>query len=103
VPVNRLFIAILMLSVFGYGTVWAFDSHAVDLADHAHATENADPDDQAHDESGCDHCCHAGAHFTGLTSADYLFFPPASGSNNATIPAVYVTRATDPPLKPPQS
>lgn len=100
--VRRVIAAILMFSVLGYGTAWAFEWHSVDIADHAHATEYAYPAPQA-DHEGCDHCCHAGAHLVGLAQRSQPFSPNATAPRLANGAAVFVTRFTDPPLKPPQS
>lgn len=100
---KRLFIAVLILSVIGYGTAWAFDTHALDLSDHAQLSFDAGFSPLDHDDSDCDHCCHANAHFTGLASSGFRAFPSTSTSNDATALAVYLTRSPSPPFKPPQT
>jgi hypothetical protein len=101
-PVNRFLIAVLILSVIGYGTAWAFDTHAFDDSEHVHMSDDLGINTLDHDDGGCDHCCHAGAHLAGLTSLSYRDFPYTSGLKIATAPAVYLTRNTSPPFKPPQ-
>lgn len=101
--VDRLLVAVLILSIVGYGTAWSFDTHALDPSGHAHLSDDSGLNPQDHDDGGCDHCCHAGAHLAGLRSSDFRDFPSVSGLKNATASAVYLTRATSPPLKPPQA
>ena len=101
-PVSRFLIAVLILSVIGYGTAWAFDTHAFDDSEHVHMSDDLGVNTQDHDDGGCDHCCHSGAHFSGLTSSSYHGISSTSGLKNAAAPAVYLTRATSPPFKPPQ-
>lgn len=99
---RRVIAAILMFSVLGYGTAWAFEWHSVDIADHAYATEQADLGPQIN-SSGCDHCCHASAHLIGIAHWGQPISPLATAPRLANGIAVLVTRSIDPPLRPPQS
>ena len=98
----RVIAAFLVLSVLGYGTVWAFDWHSADMADHAHGTEHADPAVQA-DHEGCDHCCHAGAHLIGRARRREPMPHMATTSHLADAVTILISRSTDPPSKHPQS
>ena len=99
---RRFIVAILMFSVLGYGTAWAFEWHPVDVVDHAHAIEHADSGSAAGD-GGCDHCCHAGAHLIGLAQWGQPISPFGCKLLVANWTEIFVTRSTDPPIKPPQS
>jgi len=99
---RRVIAGILMFSILGYGTAWAFEWHSVDIGDHAQVTEHANPDHQA-DHEGCDHCCHAGAHLIGLAHRVYPISPAAAEPRLGNGVGIFITHSTDPPLKPPQS
>ncbi|HPE81785.1 MAG TPA: hypothetical protein PKZ35_17485 [Gammaproteobacteria bacterium] len=98
---RRLIAVVLMLSVFGYGTAWAFHWHSP-ASDAVHAQQVDTPD---HNDAGggCDHCCHASAHFVSLIHQVQPFVS-VPDVRRASLPArVYVRRSTAPPLKPPQA
>ncbi len=99
---RRVITAILMCSVLGYATAWAFEWHAVDIADHATSTDHADSGSQSNTD-GCDHCCHVGAHLIGFAQRGYPISPIGANPRRANRSAIFVTRSTDPPLRPPQS
>jgi len=99
---RHIIVAILMLFVLGYGTVWAFEGHEVDIAEHTHATPFDSQEPQA-DDDNCDHCCHAGAHLIGFVPHRHGASPISSNSILAKGMAIYLTRSTAPPIKPPQS
>ena len=102
---ERTIIAILILSLTGLSTAWAFDAHAADVLMHEHAEEHPGSD-ASQDEAmhGCDHHCHAGAHLIGLG-----YMPRAVSEGNcfvirlASPASILISRSTAPPLKPPQS
>jgi hypothetical protein len=99
---RRLIAFVLILSVFGYGTAWAFHWHAPAVSDAAHA-EQADATGH-NDAGGCDHCCHASAHFTGLTHRPLQLFVSVTGQQRVRPNlAAYIKREAAPPLKPPQT
>ena len=99
---RRLIAVVLILSVFGYGTAWAFHLHAPAVSDAAH-TQQADAATH-NDAGGCDHCCHASAHFAGLTNhpLQLLVSVPHLQLVRPNT-AAYIKRETAPPLKPPQA
>ena len=99
---RRIIASMLVFALLGYGTGWAFSGHAVDLGDHALGIAHVDPQEPI-GEGGCDHCCHATAHMTGMPSPILSFrhaepecFRHAAGRTAARL-------ASAPPLKPPRS
>jgi hypothetical protein len=98
---RRVIAAILILTVLGYGTAWAFDWHAMDAAEHIHASEHADTD--SHADDGCDHCCHAGVHLLGFSRPVHDISSSVSDSHLKDDGVIFVSRSTDPLLKPPQT
>jgi hypothetical protein len=99
---RRLIVAIVVFSVLGYGTAWAFHGHAVKPADHFYTTEHDKSGPQT-DQENCDHCCHVSAHVIGLVQQGPFISFPATEVHLSQGTSVYVTRSTAPPLKPPQS
>jgi len=75
-PLMRRLLALwLLVSLLGYGSLWAMDLHGGDAASHQSATHLADvtdaastelPADQAV-EPPCDHCCHGISHLLALS------------------------------------
>ena len=99
---RRLIVILLIASILGYGTAWAFDGHSHDSSDHVHVMDQDHLDHQV-DEDQCDHCCHASAHFLGFTSESNPQLPVASNAFLLTSTEAYIACATDPPIKPPQT
>ena len=99
---RHIIVAILMLFVLGYGTAWAFEGHEIDIAEHTHATPFDSQEPHA-DNDDCDHCCHAGAHLIGFVQQRHGASPVSSQSTVDKITAIFLTRATAPPIKPPRS
>ena len=98
---RRFITLLLVVTLLGYGTSWAFSGHVLEDVDHAadihgHSQEMVD-------ESDCDHCCHAAAHMTGLTPPlpelarlDNEILRPSPGR-------LALTHCASPPRKPPRS
>ena len=100
---RSLILGWLIICIFGYGSVWAFDSHAGTPEQHeSHVSTQynlADGDDH----SSCDHCCHAASHMTGLWSGQAMAYVQAA---NKVVPfnhPSYHFLPTDPPDHPPRS
>lgn len=101
-PLRRIVAILLVLSNLGFGTAWAFDWHEPNPSGHAHVVEAEDFGSHLDDDE-CDHCCHALAHMLGITSDNTLVLPKLNSSQLVEYSSAQVSRATDPPLKPPQS
>ena len=93
---RRVITAILMYSVLGYATAWAFEWHAVDIAHHAAPTDHADWSSQS-DAEDCDHCCHVGAHLIGFAQRGCPISPIGANHRRANRSAIFVTPSTEPP------
>ena len=66
---RKFIIICLVISTFGYGVAWAFDAHSGILETQAHQANSEIPASGDHDDSNCDHCCHASAHFLGIAAS----------------------------------
>jgi hypothetical protein len=103
---ERTIIAILILSLTGLSTAWAFDAHAADSVMHEHPAGHSEPDASADGEMqhGCDHYCHAGAHLIGLGYMPHALYEGTGLVTMMASPAsILISRSTAPPLRPPQS
>ena len=98
---QRLVLSLIIVSLCGYGTAWAYSGHSGDIA--AHFSVEIDDDDHgALGDEGCDHCCHAGSHLTGLVYiVPGLINRPADGYCGSDNSAV-LTLNQPPPFKPPR-
>ena len=98
---RRIIALLLILSLCGYGAAWAYAGHTDDGSDHF-AGEIGGHDHDAPGEEGCDHCCHAGSHMTGL-----VYVIPALSHCSTDVYAIsdtpsLATLAQTPPVKPPR-
>jgi len=104
---KRFIAAVIILSLVGLATAWAFDSHAADSATHgqlsgAPNTEHH-PDGDA-DDHGHDHCGHTGAHLVGLSNASRVFSAMVHSTLKPLPPSdLFINRTIAPPFKPPRS
>jgi len=60
---------LLMICMIGYGSAWAFESHAVEMDEVDSVITLIDKqsvDQHVSDNDACDHCCHAFAHMLAL-------------------------------------
>ena len=99
---RRIISSILVFAVLGYGTGWAFSGHALEIADHT-AVSVHENSQAAPDEDGCDHCCHAAAHMTGMAPPIQAFRHPGADSFRLASGCTAATLTSAPPLKPPRS
>ena len=118
--IRRLLALWLLVSLVGYGSLWAMDLHAVDVADHhpgQQSAEIADGDslvadgastDLAADQalepacaSACDHCCHGMSHLIGLfgNGLSTAYSPDTRSADPRPVPLT--SRALSPDLRPP--
>ena len=100
---RRLIASILGITVLGYGISWAFAGHALGDADRAAAGGVHEHSQTALDESGCDHCCHASAHMTGLAPPLLKLSRRNADSFRLVRGCTVATLFSAPPLKPPRS
>jgi hypothetical protein len=92
----------VVLSILGYGSSWAFAGHAVDPAEHAVAGVVADQPIGS-EESACDHCCHAAAHMVGLAPAPLTPYRKQPDSFRVACGDTLILIPSAPPLKPPRA
>ena len=114
--IRRLLALWLLVSLVGYGSLWAMDLHAADVADHhsgQQSAEIADGDSRVGDgastdltadqalESACDHGCHGMSHLIGLFSSGLstAYSPDAQAADPPPVPLI--SRALSPDLRPP--
>ncbi|MCG7872284.1 MAG: hypothetical protein N0C81_00930 [Candidatus Thiodiazotropha lotti] len=102
----RKFIAvIIVLSLGGLSTAWAYDTHIVDPIDHQHTLAQTDTG-LAHDEADHDddHCCHLGIHLIGIRNVSHPVIKITQSMLQTRLsPNLFVSLTTAPPLRPPQS
>ena len=99
---RRLLTILVVLSMLGYGSAWAFDTHAFNLAGDT-AIGAHDQAGAALDETGCDHCCHASAHLVGLVSSRPQLAPLRRDRFRLASGFLLSHAFFAPPLKPPRS
>lgn len=99
---QRLIASILVVTILGYGTSWAFAGHALEDADHAAGGMHAQTQ-SALDDNDCDHCCHATAHMTGLAPSLPKVRRPDAGVFRLSPGFAVATLFSAPPLQPPRS
>lgn len=106
---QRLVASILVITLFGYSTAWAFAGHASALdgevapVTHAHAPHAAEHDDLTDGASDGDHCGHAAAHMTALSPTRHPNFSPQVERFELALTLAASTIADSPPAKPPRS
>jgi len=87
---KKFIIICLVISTFGYGMVWAFDGHwdaqqAQDDVSFGHQAHGDTPAAGDHNDSSCDHCCHASAHLVGIAATG----PEVLSAKTGSICSVY--------------
>lgn len=88
--------------MLGFSSAWAFDWHGPHADERAHVITQDDAGPHF-DGDACDDCCHSLVHLLGLTNdKPTIMFGPGN-IDHLILVSAYNTRATDPPLKPPQS
>ena len=100
---RRMISLVLVVSLIGWGTSWAYSGHVLDDVDHPSlgVHEHTQP---AEEETACDHCCHMSAHMTGVVTPrlpSLAVRPVDIYSLDAR--RVIDTRYLSPLLKPPRS
>jgi hypothetical protein len=99
---QRFISFILVFSLIGYGTTWAFDGRAFERAAHAKSGMHGQSE-LGDDGSQCDHCCHAAAHMLGIYSPLPTLIRPQPDSFHMAVDRLAATLAHAPPIKPPRS
>lgn len=100
---RALILGWLIICTFGYGSVWAFDSHIDVPGQHeSHVDAQNNLTDSA-DHPPCDHCCHAASHMTGLWSGQAMAYVQGANTVVSFNHAPYYFLPTDPPDHPPRS
>ena len=94
----------LITCILGYGSVWAFEHHLDEAAEHHGTvgdTDHAPKGDAAH--PACDHCCHAAAHIMALCPASIETVHAVTGTGYTPYRHGAFFRPTAPPDRPPRS
>lgn len=102
--VKRILLMWLITCTLGYGSVWAFDGHADETAEHHMVVGDAGQiPDTDKDHPACDHCCHASAHIIALCPASVGAFHAVTGTGFTPYQQRVFFRSTAPPDRPPRS
>ncbi|MCF6282916.1 MAG: hypothetical protein L3J28_12045 [Candidatus Polarisedimenticolaceae bacterium] len=104
--IHRLIITWLVISILGYGMVFAADTHfgesPIDQVAVLDDTHNI-PSDDPHDLSANDHCSHGSFHLLGL---NFTPAKPSACSTHSTKSAYFVSWNSfldSPPARPPKA
>lgn len=101
--IKRLLMMCLIICTAGYGSVWAFEGHIDEAAEHqAIADHSSHMPGGDGDQSSCDHCCHASAHITALLPSQTGNISPVAGNNHTPYRHTLFFNTTTPPERPPQ-
>lgn len=94
----------LIISILGYGSAWAFDSHPDETAGHQRAaTDISQATDGDEDHPACDHCCHISAHTIALSPYQTGMSHPGTCTGHTPYRETLSSLATTPPEHPPRS
>ena len=117
--IRRLLALWLLVSLVGYGSLWAMDLHGAGVADHHSGQQSAgiaDGDSRVGDgasmeltadqalesacASACDHCCHGMSHLIGLfgSGLSTAYSPDTRAADPPSVPLI--SRALSPDLRP---
>jgi len=100
---RRFLIVLLMLSHLAYGAVVVADGHWLDGGDQAHALTAGQGADQHGGDLGCDHCCHAASHLTGLPSGSLSLAPASASVMPLAASSDFESLPPAPALRPPRA
>lgn len=101
---RRFIASLLVFAMLGLAGGWAFAGHGPALVDHDAHSFGAHGDQHGSGDAGdCDHCCHAGAHLVGLTSAVAVGLHPRKEAFHLPTLRSLAIRGVPPPLKPPRA
>ena len=93
----------LILCTVGYGSVWAWDGHVDEAAEHHMVGDAGHAPDADEDNPACDHCCHASAHIMALCPVTIGTSAPSIGAANTPYLNIALLHFTAPPDQPPRS
>jgi hypothetical protein len=100
---RRFFIVLLMLSHLAYGAVVVADGHWLDGGDPAHELTATQGADEHGGDLGCDHCCHAASHLTGLPSSPLSLAPASATVLTLATSSDFESLPPIPALRPPRA
>jgi hypothetical protein len=101
---KRLLMIWLMLCTLGYGSVWAWDGHVNEAAEHHMVVSDADHASDADKEHPtCDHCCHASAHIMALCTETFGLIQGHIATGYTPYQQSIFFHSTAPPDQPPRS
>jgi len=101
---KRLLMIWLIISTLGYGSVWAFDDHLNEAAEHQGVIGDVDyAPDEDEGQSPCDHCCHASVHVMALLSYQSGPVYQSDSADYAPYQHTVPFHTLSPPDRPPRS
>ncbi len=111
---RRLVALWLLVSLLGYGSVWAVDLHESDADSQAIsvsmvADTNADIDadtgttDEHAVDTCCTHCCHGLSHLIAISTAHGHDFSPRPETKSGSDAVAFRSRTQTPDLRPPRA
>jgi len=111
---RRLVALWLLVSLLGYGSVWAVDLHEADADLHAISVSMAadsgtdahpgtDPADEQAVDSCCTHCCHGLSHLIAISTAPGHDFSPRLETQPGSDAVAFRSRSQSPDLRPPRA
>ena len=92
-------VLLVLVSHLGYGFSVFADGHGAAACDEPSLAASGD----AHGEGGCDHCCHAAAHFVGIIP-EHAFTKPVAvdAGTRARDVRHWLSITRPPPTRPPR-
>jgi hypothetical protein len=106
---RRLVALWLLVSLLGYGLVWAMDLHESDaniqavsmLTANAGIDAGTDPVDEHAVDTCCTHCCHGLSHLVAISTAHGHDFRPHPETQSGSDAVAFRSRSQSPDLRPP--
>jgi hypothetical protein len=100
---RRFLIVLLMLSHLAYSAVVVADGHWLEGDNTAQELTAAQGVDQHGDDLGCDHCCHAASHLTGLPTSPLSLAPASATVLALAASSDFQSLPSAPALRPPRA
>lgn len=103
---RKLLIYILLACTLGYGSAWAYETHAVEVEDRGPVTTYIDDqsvDQHISDSDVCDHCCHVFGHILGICTQSTHIFSSNKTSEPLEFSQNFISLILSPDLRPPRA
>ncbi len=98
-------LTLLMLCIIGYGSAWAFESHAIEADEINSVTALSDKqavDQHSADSKICDHSCHAFAHMLALCMQNAISYDTNKSSETVNFSQNLISHILTPNRRPPR-